>query len=300
MDLKQLKYVIAIAQEQNITHAAEKLFITRSALNYSLLKLEKDLGFPLFKRVQNRLLPTYAGELYLAQARQILTSCHELSHTMQVLSDETCRRIHIGITIGGGQQTLMQIFPDFHRKYPNVTVHLVEGNSKILEDALLEGSIDIAWSCSIPTNPLLDYILIRPQNSLKLAVPYGHPLLTKHPLQDKQNTVVDLRLFKDESFILMNTNSFVRRITDEYFHYAGFKPHIMMECSIMQMAAHFVSEGVALAFVPADMYNVKQHAFLFDVEPQKLKIASTILYRKGTLFTEVENDLIKRIVDLNR
>ena len=72
MDLKQIEYILKIAEEKNITHAAEKLFITQSALNQQLLKLEKELGCPLFYRSRTDWRPTPAGEIYLDAARQIL------------------------------------------------------------------------------------------------------------------------------------------------------------------------------------------------------------------------------------
>ena len=74
MDLKQIEYILKIAEEKNITHAAEKLFITQSALNQQLLKLEKELGCPLFYRSRTDWRPTPAGEIYLDAARQILIS----------------------------------------------------------------------------------------------------------------------------------------------------------------------------------------------------------------------------------
>ena len=300
MDTKQLEYMLAIAQEQNITHAAEKLYITRSALNYSLLNLEKELGFPLFKRLQNRLIPTYAGEMYLNQARQILASCRELSHTMSALSDASQRRLNIGVTVGGGQQILMDIFPDFYRKYPHITVHLKEANSRVLEKALLEGEIDMAWSGNIPDNPLIDYILTKPQDSLTLAVPKSSPFSEVYELDKKDGSLIDLRLFKEAVFIIMNKNSFIRRQTDEYFHFAGFKPRVLMECSLMRMASHFAASGLALAFVPSSQTDINDRCFRFSVRPLNRPISTTILYRKGSLFTEVENDLIQRIVRLNQ
>lgn len=72
MDLKQIEYILKIAEEQNITHAAEKLFITQSALNQQLLKLEKELGTPLFYRSRTDWHPTPAGEIYLNAAKDIL------------------------------------------------------------------------------------------------------------------------------------------------------------------------------------------------------------------------------------
>ena len=102
MDFRQLSYITTIADEKSITKAAEKLYITRSALNYSLLNTEKVLGFPLFNRISNRLIPTYAGEIFLENARKVLASCKEMDHSLLALSDATQRRLSIGITVGGG------------------------------------------------------------------------------------------------------------------------------------------------------------------------------------------------------
>ena len=65
MDLRQIENIIAIEQEQSISRAAEKLFLTQSALNQQLLKLEKELGTPLFERRKHSMIPTFAGRIYL-------------------------------------------------------------------------------------------------------------------------------------------------------------------------------------------------------------------------------------------
>ena len=72
MDTKQIEYILKIAEENNITRAADKLFLTQSALNQQLLKLEKELGTPLFYRSRTNWRPTEAGEVYLRNAREIL------------------------------------------------------------------------------------------------------------------------------------------------------------------------------------------------------------------------------------
>ena len=72
MDLRQIQYIVAIAEENNITRAAEKLYITQSALNQQLLKLEKELGVQLFHRSRTDWHPTEAGEIYLKAAREML------------------------------------------------------------------------------------------------------------------------------------------------------------------------------------------------------------------------------------
>ena len=72
MDLRQLEYIVAIDEYGKMTEAADKLFVTPSALNQQLLKLEKELGTPLFTRSRRRMVPTPAGLAYLEGARRML------------------------------------------------------------------------------------------------------------------------------------------------------------------------------------------------------------------------------------
>ena len=97
MDLKQIEYIVKIAEEENITHAAEKLFITQSALNQQLLKLEKELGTPLFYRSRTDWHPTPAGEIYLDAAREILSikkDAYDKIHDFSKIQDYA--RLHSG------------------------------------------------------------------------------------------------------------------------------------------------------------------------------------------------------------
>lgn len=294
MDFKQLNYITAIAKEQNITHAAEKLYITRSALNYCLLNTEKDLGVQLFKRLPNRLIPTYAGELYLEKAQQILTSYHELTHLMESMADSSCGRINLGITVNGGQRSLMQILPDFSRQYPGFSLNLIEGNVKFLEKKLLDGTIDLAWAGTSTSHPLLDMIVTSPLTSIRFAVSKEHPLVKQYHLEKKQGEFVDLNLFRSEMFLTMNKDTFVRPIIDAFFSYAGFQPRILTQCSRMDMVSHFISQGIAVGFLPESQQNPS--LLLFPVKPEHT-LNQTILFRKGQIFTEPEKYLIQLYLD---
>lgn len=297
MDFRQLNYIITIAKEQNITHAAEKLYITRSALNYSLLNLEKELGVQLFKRLPNRLIPTYAGELYLEKAQQILNNYHELEHIMSGIADSSSGRINLGITVAGGQQNLMDIFPDFHQRYPGFSLKLIEGNVKFLEKNLLEGTIDLAWSGTITQNPLLDSIVTRPVSTLCLAVARDNPVVSRYHLEEKADDYVDLSLFKDETFITMNKDTFVRAIIDSYFSYAGIRPNILMQCSRLDMVAHFIANTKAIGFLPKE--RCTPSILTFHLKPE-LEISQTIFFRKGQIFTEAEKYLIQLFLENQR
>lgn len=297
MDFKQLNYIVTIAKEQNITHAAEKLYITRSALNYSLLNLEKELGVQLFTRLPGKLIPTYAGELYLEKAQQILNQYHELNHIMSGLADSSHGRINLGITVAGGQQNLMDIFPAFHQRYPFFSLKLVEGNVKFLEKKLLDGTIDLAWSGSASTDPMLDNIITRPNSALGLAVSRDNPLVRQYHLEEMEGEYVDLSLFKDEMFITMNKDTFVRAIIDSYFNYAGIHPNILMQCSRLDMAAHFIANTRAIGFLPPE--RSAPPIICFKLKPD-LEISQTIFFRKGQIFTEAEKYLIHLFLENQR
>ena len=111
------------------------------------------------------------------KAQQILNQYHELNHIMSGLADSSHGRINLGVTVAGGQQNLMDIFPAFHQKYPFFSLKLVEGNVMFLEKKLLDGTIDLAWSGSVNNNPLFDNIITRPKSAS--ASPYpgqsGYP-----------------------------------------------------------------------------------------------------------------------------
>lgn len=292
MDTKQLTYILTIAKEQNITHAAEKLYITRSALNYSLLNLEKELGFPLFTRLPGRLIPTYAGELYLEKAQQILNSCHELEHIMQDIADNSSGRISLGVTVGGGQKDLLEVLPQFHQKFPRYTFQLAEGNVHYLEKKLLDGTIDLAWPCFLTDHPLLDHISIRQVPDFRLAIAKSHPLAARYLLDKKREETIDLRLFREEYFILMNRESFVRKITNLYFEHAGFHPAVMIECSRLDIAVHFIRQGMAMGFLPADY---SEDLLLMKIEPEQTGNHQVIRFRKGQIFTHAEQYLMQLI-----
>ena len=98
MDLRQIENIIAIEQEQSISRAAEKLFLTQSALNQQLLKLEKDLGTPLFERRKHSMIPTFAGRIYLRTAHQIVDMKKETYRIISDISEESTGEISVAYT----------------------------------------------------------------------------------------------------------------------------------------------------------------------------------------------------------
>lgn len=122
MDVKYLTYIITIAQEQNMTKAAEKLFVSQSSLSYYLSKLEQDLGTPLFFRTKNKLLPTPAGQLYLDAAYEVIEIKERLYQNISNLENKA--HIVIATTSLWGTKMFSDIVPKLKEAFPDVTFEL--------------------------------------------------------------------------------------------------------------------------------------------------------------------------------
>ena len=100
MNLKELEYIVRISEEKNVTHAANKLFISPSALNQQLLRLERELGTQLFYRSRSGWIPTPAGELYLETARTLLFMKKQAYQRMQDVAEIQRGTLNVGLTPG--------------------------------------------------------------------------------------------------------------------------------------------------------------------------------------------------------
>ena len=103
MQIRQLEYILTIAECQTISTAADKLFISRSSLNTYLLNLENTLQTPLFYRKHKKLIPTFAGETFIAAAKQILGIYDQLNIRLQEIADSTSGQINLGVNRSTGE-----------------------------------------------------------------------------------------------------------------------------------------------------------------------------------------------------
>ena len=289
MDFKQLHYITAIAESQNITRAAENLFISRSALNYSLLNLEQEIGLPLFKRINNTMIPTAAGKVFLEHAYQILQISKDCRKNLEDMVDCARGTLSLGITPGYGQALFSVVFPEFYKAYPKYDLDLVEGNVKDLYSYLLSGRIDFAWSGFHCEEAGLEHTIFH-KSEVLLAVPEAkcRHRSSGHYIQTEP---ADLSLYRDERFVLMKSSSLIRDIANLYFEQAGFTPHILFECSKIDMTHAIAQEGIALTFVPRNLCLPDRGVVYFPVEPRE-HFGIAISFRKGTYLTTAEQHFI--------
>ena len=236
MDLKQLEYIVGIAEEKNITKAAKKLYITQSALNQTLLKLEKEIGEPLFERSKLNLYLTVIGKIYVEQAKRILEIRKETYEKIDEIKGDYNSVIRVGLTPERGMLMFLNIYPIFHEIYPNIKIEAlelsVEEQHKMIEERKLDiGFVNVAESQKKSNI----YQEIR-KEKLVLAIPNKiFKNLKSKNIQDILNEIVK------EDFVMLPQNTTIRKVIDEYLKKYQLFPKILFE-SKNQLVCTIVSE----------------------------------------------------------
>ena len=123
MELKEARYILAIARHKSISKAAEALFISQPSLSKYLKNLEQQLGTRLFDRIGNGYFPTYVGERYLHYAEKIVEYGLEWDTELDDIMHQNHGRLNIAIPIMLGNSIIGPTLPRFHKQFPHVTVN---------------------------------------------------------------------------------------------------------------------------------------------------------------------------------
>lgn len=245
MDLKQIEYIIAIANEQNITKAAQTLFMTQSALNQQLLRLERELNTQLFYRSKNSCILTPAGEIYVKNARQILQIKKDTYQMISDLNETQQGNISVGFNPGRGTRMFADVYPRFHALYPNIFIHPAEFYATVQLEMISQGRLDIAFATFPATYKVTSVSCIElDTEALCLVVPDTHPLI------QELHEPVNLKLLQSEFFVLICRDSSLRPMENQLFQAAGFTPKLLFETSNTPTILTMVQNGLCCGIVP--------------------------------------------------
>ena len=298
MDTRQIEYILQIAEENNITKAAEKLFITQSALNQQLLRLEKELGAPLFHRSKVDMRPTEIGQVYLDNAREILRIKQRTYNLINDMTDAKKGRLSIGFTPGRGSEMFTHVYPSFHQAYPNVIVEPHELSVHRQQQMISQGNLDIGFqTLSERQRTDSEYIKLG-EEEIFLLVPSIHPAAEQLAATQTASApfpIANLTLFQYEPFVLMYKESTIRAITDEIFRKSGFTPNVLFETASNNTVLSMIEANLCCGVVPE--YYVRRlpkgiSCFAFPTHPS-WDIAAN--YRKNGYLSEAAKYFIELV-----
>jgi DNA-binding transcriptional LysR family regulator len=281
MELRHLRYFVAVAEEEHMTRASERLGIQQPPLSHQIQMLEKELGVQLFIRESRRIQLSPAGKLFLSDARSILANVDQAVQRIQRfdLGDEGS--IRLGFT---SSASMHQITPElvraFREEYPLISVEIEEGAAHDLIHTLEQEGIDIAFSrSSLKPYPGIASIELLKEDMV-IAIPMNHHL-SRVP-----NDVLRLIDLKDENFIFYQqvNGSGIKESLIEECAKVGFEPKSAQIVYRIIGAIHIVASGLGISIVPRSMQAIQPDSVIYKTfhPDSALTVPLSIAYRENS------------------
>ncbi|WP_431937942.1 LysR family transcriptional regulator [Nocardia grenadensis] len=245
MELRQLEYFVAVAEEQNFTRAAQRVHISQSGVSAQIRALEKELGAELFDRSARTATLTVAGKAALEHARTALDAAEAVTQAVGQVTDLIRGTLTVGMVVGCTVTPLFDALADFHRAHPGVEISLLEDNSDRLTEAVRAGALDMALIGTATPEPdgLEAFALIREQ--LVAAVPTGHPLAAR-----RRVTLAELCA---HPLVCMPPGTGVRTVFDRACASRSLRPVVALQAGAADAIADLAARGLAVAVLSESM-----------------------------------------------
>ena len=294
MDTRYISYIIAIADQKNMTKAAEQLYVSQPSLSQYLAKLEQELGTSLFHRVKGEMLPTPAGELYVDCARKMLAMKEELYRAIADLSNSG--HINIATTASWALTMVSELIPILKKEYPETSIELLEGNLLPVKQLLSEKKVDIAFAAIHSLKNIPGKYEILGSEEILFAVPNAHPAVKELEGVSALTPELLSQHFKGEQFILPRKASTVNQAIQEFLSLCSIDSEIVCTVNHMATISNMIANQVAVSFVPSTCRQPDLPITYFSLEPKIYRL-DAILYRDDRNLTTAETFLIKLAKD---
>ena len=241
MDIKQISYFMAVAQEGSFSRAAEKLEVSQPTLSMAVKKLEEELGAELFYSFNRRQNLTDEGLRLKEGAAKLLEVYQETIENVKLSDHVGSGVVTLGLSPLFGACFFGDLIPSFAAAYPDIKINMIEdGANKI--DALVErGEVDLAVTLNTERTASFASCHFSTQRNVAL-------LHKNHPLSNARNiTVTDL---KEDSFAIFNQDFILNRQIMSACHAAGFRPKIALLSSQWDFMVELVSRNRAVSILP--------------------------------------------------
>lgn len=248
MELRQLEYFVAVAEEHSFTRAAERVHISQSGVSAQLRQLERELGAELIDRSTRTAKLTAAGDAALPAARAALAAADEVRRTVDQISGLVRGRVTVGMVMGCTLTPLFDAVAQFSHDYPGVEVELLEDASEQLAERLRDGDLDVAvLGAATPSLPDL-------QTSQCVAEPLVAGAPPAHPLAQR-GASVRLAELVTHPLVCMPVGTGIRAVLDHACAAAGLTPNVALEASAPSAVRDLAARGLGAAVLSESMLH---------------------------------------------
>ncbi|MER7280890.1 LysR substrate-binding domain-containing protein [Dactylosporangium sp. NPDC000244] len=271
MELHQLEYFLAVVDEGGFTRAAARLRVAQPGVSAQVRKLERELGLPLFERTTRSVRVTAAGEAVLPYARAALAAVDGARQAVDELAGLTRGRVAVG-TVTSHTVDLATILADFHTRWPDVEITLVEDLNERLIDAVREARLDaaiVAYSRmpeGLDVHPVTD-------EAINAAVWDGHELAGRETIP-----LADLR---DRPLVCLPRGGGIRAILDAACAEAGFAPRVAFEAGSPQVVEQLAARRLGIAILPESIARHREHLHPLRIVDPELRGRLGLAWRRS-------------------
>lgn len=244
VNIKDYTYIVEIADQLNLTAAADRLCITQSALTKFVHRVEAEVGAPLFDRRGKRFSLTSVGKLYVEKGREIIQTDRALTDEIQKLKESGANAIRLGYGMGFADFIMDRLLPAYF-DYPGARpVSVCEGSSLALVHDVEAGNLDICLAYVSRPRPGLTYVPLS-STGLVLIVPEHSPLLEHaHACEGLPHPVVDDERWLEEPYIRIATFTQSGAAAQCYFSSLGKRPNNRLYVEDVRSALGAVARGL--------------------------------------------------------
>jgi len=248
MEIHQLRYLVAVADEGSFSRAAAKVRVAQPSLSQQIRKLESEVGQPLFDRLPRSVVLTEAGHCLIDYARQILASIGDARRCVDELKGEVAGRVAVGAIPTIAPYVLPGLVVTFQKHYPDVILEIVEDVTDNITRRIEAGELDVALAstCRLSSTLRRESVGSEP---LLLLVPKAHPLGKK--------ALVEFDDLKSQRFLLLHEMHCLSQQVNHLLESRRLRPEVALAGSQLSTIANMVAASIGISIVPQMM--VKHH-----------------------------------------
>lgn len=265
MELRHLRYFVALAEERHFTRAAQRLHIAQPALSQQIARLETELGTPLVDRTTRHVALTQAGTLLLTHARRMLAQEAAALAELDELSGLRRGHLDIGAAQAMGPVDLARLLRAFHRRHPGVELTVREALSVDLNTAVHNDELDLAFVTGNTASADIESTQLATEDLVCI-------LATAHPLAGRQK--IGLTDLREDAFVMFAGSATIRAQVEAATARCGYTPRVGFETSDITRIRALVAAGLGVAIIPRS-----------DAQTRGPRIATATLKDDGLIHT---------------
>ena len=251
MNFTSLHYFLTVAEELNITKAAEKLFISQQSLSEQITRLEKELNTTLFERKPTLRL-TYSGVCMVRYAKEILELQNQMLLQMDSIASNKVGYLSVGTTSMRSKLFITDFLPIYKERYPNVELNVYVGHNEYIRKKLQKKELDLIICMEYPSESEVEQIelyrdnfsVLIPSRFIRDRYQEAAPDEIK---RQKEKRTIDISLF-DDLPILMPKGTFIHTVVEKFFQENHIVPKIILESNDTDTMLNLSANGMGATF----------------------------------------------------